>query len=71
MNFEDVPWVYILPALVLLAFGIGTIIKRVQDRTVRAIRDTLRPGELSISDLNVYTAKTLGKHRKGTDLGYS
>ncbi len=70
MNFEDVPWAYVLPVLVVSAFGVGTIYKRLQDRTVQVIRDTIKPGDLNVDELTAYAAKTLGKTRKGTDLGY-
>lgn len=70
MIFEDVPWTYVLPALVVLAFGVGLVFKRLKDRAVRVIRSTIRPGELHVDDLKAYAAKTLGKTGKSTDLGY-
>lgn len=60
MIFADVPWAYFLPALVILAFGVGLIYKRVQDRTVRYVRQTLKPGDLHVDELQAY-AKNLGK----------
>ncbi len=70
MNFEDVPWSYILPALVLIGFGSGLVYKRLQDKTVEIVSRTLRPGELHVDDLTAYAAKTMGKTSKGTNLGY-
>lgn len=60
MNFADVPWTYFLPALVMVAFGVGLVYKRLQDRTVQYVRHTLRPGQLHIDDLEQY-ARNLGK----------
>ncbi len=54
MNFADVPWSYVLPALVVLAFGGGLIYKRLQDKTVQYVRRTMRPGELHVDDLETY-----------------
>lgn len=54
MNFADVPWSYVLPALVVLAFGVGLIFKRLQDRTVQYVRRTLKPGDLHVDELEAY-----------------
>lgn len=61
MIFEDVPWVFVLPALVPLAFVGGLILYRMLVRTVRVIRNTIRPGELHVDELRAYAAKRVGK----------
>ncbi len=60
MNFSDVPWAYLIPALVFLTFVGGLLYKRLQDRTVQYVRHTLRPGDLHVDDLKAYAQK-LGK----------
>ncbi len=51
---EDIPWTYVLPALAILGFGGGMVYKRLQDHTVRVIRNTIKPGELHVDDLEAY-----------------
>lgn len=50
----NLPWMLVLPVVVLAAFLIGTIWKRIQDRTVTAVRNTIRPGSLNVAALQKY-----------------
>jgi hypothetical protein len=51
---EDIPWSYVLPFLVVLGFGAGLVYKRLQDRTVQLVRDTIKPGDMHVDDFKEY-----------------
>lgn len=53
---DDVAWIYILPVIAFSAFLIGLIWKRLQDKTVEVVRNTIKPGELHVDDLKAYAA---------------
>ena len=57
---EDIPWSYVLPALVVLGFVGGLVYKHIQDKTVQVIKHTLSPGEFHVDDLKAYAEK-MGK----------
>lgn len=51
----NLPWAVVLPTSVLLAFLVGIIWKRAQDKTVTVVRNlTLKPGDLNVRDLQKY-----------------
>jgi len=52
---NDIPWIYVLPALALLSFIVGMIWKAMQDRAVEAVRHmTVKPGDLSADEVQEY-----------------
>ena len=53
----NIPWAYILPALVVASFVGGLAYKHLQDKTVQVIKHTLKPGDLHIDDLRAYAEK--------------
>jgi len=55
---ESIPWTWLLPALVAVAFVVGVILRKAQDKSVEAYRQwTTPPGEVHVDDLAAYARR--------------
>ena len=51
----SLPWAVVLPTTVTLAFLVGIVWKRPQDKTIAVVKSlTLKPGDLHVRDLQEY-----------------